>query len=499
MIGSMTLGGRFARPLMVALVGVVMGTALVGVLGSVLGVAGGTTSRSMSDLIAVSRAVATPVFLAAGVLRLSRWHITGDPCCGLRGVALLVMGGVSLPSLTVARSLSAAGDGVTVVACVRALSVGAVLYVLAVALSDDVSRRADFRRSAGLATAAAAALTLPVLLLERDRLPSADSLQGMVVPSLEVVLAVAWLALAVRSLMRGRHARWARRTAPLLAAMGLAEACRLPDRPSTTLVAASLTAGVAFVVAGSALVDLVRAAQAEHATSKELTRELTDARTEISGRDAWRADLAHDARGTLAGIRAAISTLDRHGDDLDEDTATRLRHATLAELAHLEQMLEPRAVDDDVFDVADVVRSVTEVRRAAGLSVEVTPRSARVRGVPGDLATALQNLLVNAHQHAPGATVWVEVQLDPRHARIVVEDDGPGIPSAAAATAFARGGRGPHSQGSGLGLSIARTLTRRHGGDLHLSPSGRGTTFVISWPLAEHDGVTPLPWEVAAS
>ena len=72
-------------------------------------------------------------------------------------------------------------------------------------------------------------------------------------------------------------------------------------------------------------------------------------------------------------------------------------------------------------------------------------------------------------------------------ARIVVADDGPGIPSTAAGSAFGRGSRGPGSNGSGLGLSIARALTRRHGGELDLLPSAHGTTFVISWPLAGHD------------
>jgi signal transduction histidine kinase len=201
----------------------------------------------------------------------------------------------------------------------------------------------------------------------------------------------------------------------------------------------------------------------------------------------------------LAGIRAAMHTLDRHADELDPATADRLRLATLAELTHLEQMLEHRDVEDDVFDVADVVRTVTDVRRVAGLRVDVTLCPARVRGVPGDLATVLQNLLVNAHEHAPGAGVTVDVRPDGDLARIVVADDGPGMTSADAGSAFGRGSRGPGSTGSGLGLSIARALTRRHGGELELLPSAHGSTFVISWPLVEHDGAATRRWEAAVS
>ena len=53
-----------------------------------------------------------------------------------------------------------------------------------------------------------------------------------------------------------------------------------------------------------------------------------------------------------AGIRAAVHTLDRQAGELDPATAGRLRRATLAELAHLEQMLGHRDADDDAFDVA---------------------------------------------------------------------------------------------------------------------------------------------------
>jgi signal transduction histidine kinase len=488
----MASGEKFARPIAVGL----FAMALTGVLVSVFGITGMSSPLPTREATGVIRALATPAFLAAGVLQLARWRLTGESHYGLRGVALLLMGGVCVPSVALARSLSASGEGVAAVTCLRALSVGAILCLLAVAITEDTPHRSDLRRTAGLLGATAGVLTL-LLVAGRDRLSPAPSIHVLLTHGVVIALAIAWLTLAVGTAVKGRHADWARPTAPLLAAMGLAEVCRLPERPVTTLIAAGLTAAVAFVVAGAALIDLVRAAQAERAATEDLTRELTDARTAVSDRDAWRADLTHDARGTLAGIRAAISTLDRHADELDPATADRLRLATLAELTHLEQMLEHRRADADVFDAADVVRTVTEVRRAAGLRVEVTLCQARVRGVSGDLATVLQNLLINAHEHAPGSTGRVDLRPDGGRARIVVADDGPGVPAAAARSAFGRGSRGPGSNGSGLGLSIARALTRRHGGELDLLPSAHGTTFVISWPLAEHVGAAPLPWEEA--
>jgi signal transduction histidine kinase len=188
----------------------------------------------------------------------------------------------------------------------------------------------------------------------------------------------------------------------MLAALAAAEACRIPEHPVTTLAAATLTAAVSFVVATLALIDLVRAAQDEHAATEGLARELAGARMAVSDLGAWRAEISHDARNTLAGIRAAMHTLDRHAGELDPTSAGRLRLATLAELTHLEHMLVRPHQDAGNFDVADVVRTLTDVRRADGLDVEVIAPSALVYGVPGDVATALQNLLVNAAEHAPG-------------------------------------------------------------------------------------------------
>jgi signal transduction histidine kinase len=61
---------------------------------------------------------------------------------------------------------------------------------------------------------------------------------------------------------------------------------------------------------------------------------------------------------------------------------------------------------------------------------------------------------------------------------------------------FARGFRGPESRGSGLGLSIARTLVRQQGGELELrrgvTGTSSGASFVLSLPV-----VTPA--EVVAA
>ena len=113
--------------------------------------------------------------------------------------------------------------------------------------------------------------------------------------------------------------------------------------------------------------------------------------------------------------------------------------------------------------------------------------SLRARSRPGDFATVMQNLLVNAHRHAPGATVSIAVSASRYRVAVAVSDDGEGVPAGSEEAIFERGRRRPGSPGVGLGLYASRNLIRERGGDLALLPSGpgEGARFVVSVPIAE--------------
>jgi signal transduction histidine kinase len=493
----MANGSIVTRPVAVVLVA----TAASAVLACVLSVARVPTV-SLVETTALVRALAASALMIGGILGLARWRMTGESHYGLRGLGRLLMGGIALPSVAIARGLSAPGD-VTPATCVRALTFGAVLVVTAVALSDERRERWRVDLNVVKIQVLAGAGLVGLLLLGRHRLAGEESPRLLAAQGVMCALAVAWLTLAIGAAAKGRREEWARPVAPLLGIMGVAELFRLPDRPSATLVAVALTAAVGFLVAASGVVDLVRGAQQEQDASEHLSRELADVRQEVSHRETWQVDLTHDARSSLAGIRAAMYTLDRHAAELDASTADRLRVATLAELTHLEHLLVGASGDETVFDVAEVVRNVTDVRRAAGVLVDVSAGRELVRGAPGDIATALQNLLVNAEEHAPGSPVAVEVHRRGALVCVAVSDDGPGVPAEAADLVFDRGFRGPDSRGSGVGLSIARALVRRHGGELELASTEARTTFVLSLPAVDaaelpgagdgDAGVLPVP------
>jgi signal transduction histidine kinase len=111
-----------------------------------------------------------------------------------------------------------------------------------------------------------------------------------------------------------------------------------------------------------------------------------------------------------------------------------------------------------------------------------------VEADPKLLFEALSNLVDNAIKFTPeGGRVQVKAEAGPR---IVVEDNGPGVPGAELAAVtqrFYRGERDRLTPGSGLGLSIVSAIARLHGFVLRLEDAHPGLRAVIDCAPAEHE------------
>jgi two-component system sensor histidine kinase ChvG len=96
-----------------------------------------------------------------------------------------------------------------------------------------------------------------------------------------------------------------------------------------------------------------------------------------------------------------------------------------------------------------------------------------IAGREGPLGQVFRNLIDNARSFSPpGGEVRVHLTHERGLARVVVEDDGPGIPQDNLETVFERfytsRPKGAAFGGnSGLGLSIARQIVEAHGGQIH--------------------------------
>jgi two-component system OmpR family sensor kinase len=255
--------------------------------------------------------------------------------------------------------------------------------------------------------------------------------------------------------------------------------------------AALLSAALGAITAYTALRDLFEATATVHRRADELSTALAVANAAATAQDARREELTHDLRNALAGLRAALHTLSAYDGRLDELTARQLRDAAAGEVEHLAHLVDGADHGEVVdFEVAVVVRDVVRTQRATGQRVRLAGTAGVVRGRPGDLATVLQNLLVNASAHAPGSPVTVQLSGTGQHVEITVSDRGPGLSEADAGRAFGRGERGVSSDGSGLGLYVSRSLMRKHGGDVELRGRVGGATFVVTLPVVERRGAS---------
>ncbi|WP_221284187.1 sensor histidine kinase [Deinococcus humi] len=223
-------------------------------------------------------------------------------------------------------------------------------------------------------------------------------------------------------------------------------------------------------------------------------------RRRISSRQ-FSADIAHDLstpltvmRGTLEAMKDGtlpatperLSRLQTQTDHMIQLSGD-LRLLSMADAGDL--TLKLRTVNITEL-LSDVEETFFEVARDGGVILGVNaPPDLHAQLDPLRVTQILHNLVQNALNHTPrGGLITVAAGLHGvAQLRITVADSGPGIPPEQLERVFDRLYRGDDARsvpGSGLGLSIARTLAEAHGGTLTLeSVPGNGTTAVLTVPL----------------
>ena len=149
-------------------------------------------------------------------------------------------------------------------------------------------------------------------------------------------------------------------------------------------------------------------------------------------------------------------------------------------------------------DLADAVRDVVELYEPAAEDVGVI-LEARLDGsfvVVGNrelIAQALSNVVDNAIKYSAGTVEKPHVAVSLEHAgreiRLVVADNGPGIPNESdrqrATERFVRLEESRSQPGSGLGLSLAGAIMHFHGGKLDLCANNPGLSVTMIFPSAK--------------
>jgi signal transduction histidine kinase len=136
------------------------------------------------------------------------------------------------------------------------------------------------------------------------------------------------------------------------------------------------------------------------------------------------------------------------------------------------------------------VQAVDAPAQAKGVTLrtEAPERLPSVRADRNQITRVLVNLLNNAVRHTPkGGRITLRALPDGDLVRFQVQDTGVGIPPEYLPRIFERFVQVPGATrgGAGLGLSIAQTILRAHGGEIHAeSEPGRGATFTFMLPQA---------------
>jgi signal transduction histidine kinase len=270
------------------------------------------------------------------------------------------------------------------------------------------------------------------------------------------------------------------------AALGSAALAGMPGKEIAHLALLVLPAVALTVAVGSLAWNREAIAR-----EREIDRQRRDLVTAVS----------HDLRTPLASLRAMAEAIDE-GVVSDPSTirryVTEIRRSVDALVVLVDDLFELAQIDTGAIEVetrratiAEIVeQAVTACDRQAsekGLRVEARIAEASGSSCSPRLSRVVQNLLQNAIRHTPAdGSVRVEAHRRAGSVELIVEDTGEGIPADAAERIFEpfwRGDAARSSDGSGLGLTLAKRIVESLGGQIQVEPDLRhGARFAVVVP-----------------
>lgn len=250
---------------------------------------------------------------------------------------------------------------------------------------------------------------------------------------------------------------------------------------------------------------------------QELTRTLNQMldRLEASFKQMiqFTADASHELRTPLTVIRGNLELILRNKAALDSYPRTAEVQETLAQTLEeaerlsktVSQLMELTQLDSgeiqlehEVFDLTELVATTADQMKLLAedkqiqLETQLSPQ-VKTQGDRYRLKQVLLNLIDNAIKYCPAGT-RIQIRLVPADSGCVLEvkDNGPGIPRGELQRLFDRfyridKARSREIGGSGLGLSICKSICEGHGGRIEAeSDLGQGSIFRVTLPPAKN-------------
>jgi len=236
--------------------------------------------------------------------------------------------------------------------------------------------------------------------------------------------------------------------------------------------------GAALSLDGPAEVGL--AARAFNDMQKKLQKYVSD-RVSMTGA------ISHDLRTPLTRIRFQVENADE-----------KLRAAVLKDVAQMETMISAtlafirdsdQGFDREKLDLTTLLACAVDDRVFAGdaATFDEGAPNAVVEGDPIALRRLFDNLIDNAIKY--GRVAHVTLEMAGLEARVTISDEGTGLSPAEIEKVFTpfyrtQSARENQFSGTGLGLTIVRSVARAHGGDVQLRARPGGLAAVVTLPLA---------------
>ncbi len=213
-------------------------------------------------------------------------------------------------------------------------------------------------------------------------------------------------------------------------------------------------------------------------------------------------DASHELKTPLASIKLLSDSILQYDMDIETvrefvgdigDEADRLNRMT-AKLLSLTKAEGMQAEESEIIFMAPTIQRVARMLKPNALQAKITfsldlEHDSSILILEDDLYQIVFNLIENGIKYnQPGGQLFVSLSREEDNAVLKVTDTGMGIPEDAIGHVFERfyrvdKARSRATGGSGLGLSIVRTIVLRNRGEIHVdSKVGQGTTFTVIFP-----------------
>ena len=218
--------------------------------------------------------------------------------------------------------------------------------------------------------------------------------------------------------------------------------------------------------------------------------------TTLALREELIANVSHELRTPLTSTIGFLQTLDRTDIDLTREERSQLLAVARREAERLavlvEDLLQLTRLERGDLPLEKSELDLAKLAKRAAEGVEV-PAERRIvlqqahlftQADPGRILQVVQNLLTNSIRHGEGQ-VSVNFEWEPGAARLVVTDEGHGVPDDQVPQLFVPFSRtSTRTDSSGLGLAISRRIAEAHGGSLNYRPAENGQrhAFVLELP-----------------